>query len=126
MYIVLAGQLRMTCASPDGVEVVVGTVGNGRILGEMSALDPAPRSATATAINRATLLVLPGQVLTALVESGHPAAHSLLMWIRKQVCSRLRELDARIDAVFDTPTLERPLRTRVTGLWTVLSRQERS
>lgn len=100
LFIVTTGRLRITCASPDGVLVVVGVIEDNGLVGEMSALDPAPRSATAIAAMQTTVVRLPGAQFIEMVRLGRPAARSLLRWIRGQVCHRLRVLDERIDAVF--------------------------
>jgi CRP/FNR family cyclic AMP-dependent transcriptional regulator len=100
LYVVLAGRFRITCASPDGVEVVVGIIEDNGLIGEMSALDPAPRSATASAAMESTVVRVPNAQFLEMVRQGHPAARGLLRWIRSQVCHRLRVLDERIDAVF--------------------------
>ena len=49
MFIV-SGSIRLTCRDPSGVEIVVGYVQAGDILGEMAVLDPASRSASAWAV----------------------------------------------------------------------------
>jgi CRP-like cAMP-binding protein len=100
LFIVLTGRLRITCASPDGVLVVVGVIEDNGLVGEMSALDPSPRSATAIAAMQTTVVRVPGTQFIEMVRQGRPAARSLLRWIRGQVCRRLRVLDERIDAVF--------------------------
>lgn len=100
IFLVLSGQLTLVCDSPDGIPVVVGTVADGTVVGEMGVFDDAPRSATASAAEDATLLALPGEAFATMVDLGHAAAHSLLRWLRAQLCERLRVLDKRLDAVF--------------------------
>jgi len=105
LYMVLSGGLRMTFASPDGVQVVVGTVDAGGIVGEMGVFDVAPRSATATTRSETSVMHLPGESFTELISIGHPAAQQLLRWVRRQVCVRLRRLNDRLDAVFEPPSM---------------------
>ena len=100
IFVVLSGQFRITCASPDGVEVVVGVVDNNGLIGEMSALDSEPRSATATAAVDSTVVRIPNILFRELVRQGHPAARGILRLVRRHVCHRMRMLDERIDAVF--------------------------
>jgi CRP/FNR family transcriptional regulator len=60
LFILTKGTVRITRAtSPDGAEEVVGTAGAGEVLGEMALLDDMPRSATVTAVDDVTVLVLP-------------------------------------------------------------------
>ncbi|MDG1482655.1 MAG: cyclic nucleotide-binding domain-containing protein [Myxococcota bacterium] len=100
IFVVLSGQFRITCASPDGVEVVVGVIDNDGLIGEMSALDSEPRSATATAAVDSTVVQIPNILFRELVRQGHPAARGILRLVRHHVCHRMRMLDERIDAVF--------------------------
>jgi CRP/FNR family transcriptional regulator, cyclic AMP receptor protein len=60
LFILTKGTVRITRAnSPDGVEEVLGTAGAGDVIGELALLDDLPRSATVTAIDDVTVLVLP-------------------------------------------------------------------
>ena len=60
LFILTKGTVRITRAnSPDGAEEVLGTAGAGDVIGEMALLDDMPRSATVTAVDDVTVLVLP-------------------------------------------------------------------
>jgi CRP/FNR family transcriptional regulator, cyclic AMP receptor protein len=60
LFILTKGTVRITRAnSPDGAEEVLGTAGAGDVIGEMALLDDLPRSATVTAVDDVTVLVLP-------------------------------------------------------------------
>ena len=60
LFILTKGTVRITRAnSPDGAEEVLGTAGAGDVIGELALLDDLPRSATVTAIDDVTVLVLP-------------------------------------------------------------------
>ena len=60
LYVIISGTVRITQANnPDRAEVELGTAGQGSVLGEMSLLDDLPRSATVTAVDDVTALLLP-------------------------------------------------------------------
>jgi CRP/FNR family cyclic AMP-dependent transcriptional regulator len=60
LFIISKGTVRITRKnSPDGAEEVLGTAGIADIIGEMALLDDMPRSATVTAVDEVTVLVLP-------------------------------------------------------------------
>ena len=59
--LVLKGRVKVSCYGADGRERLVAVVGPGELLGELSAIDSEPRSATATLLEknpRATLGIL--------------------------------------------------------------------
>ncbi len=60
LFIITKGTVRITRKnSPDGAEEVLATAGPGDIIGEMALLDDLPRSATVTAVDEVTVLLLP-------------------------------------------------------------------
>ena len=50
LYILISGKIKLGRSSSDGRENLVAIVGPGEMFGELSMFDPAPRSATATAL----------------------------------------------------------------------------
>jgi CRP-like cAMP-binding protein len=101
LYIVLRGRIRVSCRASSGVQVVVGGARGGDVVGEMGVLDDSPRSATLTAEEPVEVLKMRGEVLTELVDGAHPAAAALLRVVRRQLVERVREIDERVDAVFE-------------------------
>ena len=61
----------------------------GQTLGEMSLLDPAPRSATAVAVSDGTCFELQRDVLWGMLAEGDEAAIAVLQGLTATVCSRL-------------------------------------
>jgi len=60
LYILTKGRVRVTQEQgPDRAEKVLGVNGPGDVFGEMALLDDLPRSATVTAIDDVTALLLP-------------------------------------------------------------------
>ena len=73
MYIIVSGRLRITTASPDGTQHVVGEVSPGELVGELGLLSGEPRVATAVAIRETHLVEITLPVFEQLAER-HPEA----------------------------------------------------
>lgn len=129
MYMVISGVLTVSCEGPDNVPVMVGLSHEGSILGEMAAFDEVPRSATVTANIDSTVLALPAAAFLEMVDLGHPAAHSILRWLRAQICAGLRLLDERLDALFEQDEANLPteeVHRRVRSLWGAVAGEDTS
>ena len=107
LYVVLSGGLKVTCRAHSDIEVVVGEAGPGALVGEMSLLDRATRSASAHAAEPTALLQIDAGHFVELVNTAHPAAWVLLRAVREQLVQRLRSVDERVDWVLD-PTDDEP------------------
>ena len=60
LFIITKGTVRITRANgPGGAEELLATAGMADIVGEMALLDDLPRSATVTAVDEVSVLVLP-------------------------------------------------------------------
>ena len=70
LFIITKGTVRITRKnSPDGAEEVLGTAGMADIIGEMALLDDMPRSATVTAVDEVSVLVLPKGEFRSILRS---------------------------------------------------------
>ena len=96
LFILTKGTVRITRAnSPDGAEEVLGTAGAGDVIGEMALLDDLPRSATVTALDEVSVLVLPFwdfRVLLRRILSSDPDVGLALLAILSR---RLRKAEQR-------------------------------
>jgi CRP/FNR family transcriptional regulator, cyclic AMP receptor protein len=86
MYIVSSGGVRLTTTAP-GREVLLATLGPGDFFGEMSLVDTAPRTATATASEDNTRLVTLDQQRFLYLVSQQPA---FALTIMHELCQRIR------------------------------------
>jgi CRP/FNR family transcriptional regulator, cyclic AMP receptor protein len=60
LFVITSGKVKITqTLDPDRAEEELGTAGPGDVLGEMALLDDLPRSATVTALEDVTVLILP-------------------------------------------------------------------
>lgn len=96
------GRVKVTHVTQDGREALLAIRGPGDVLGELGALDGAPRSATVTAVDDVEALVLPAPALRALVERDGRLALRIL----RVVNDRLRDADRKRAefGALDTPT----------------------
>jgi CRP-like cAMP-binding protein len=98
LAIVASGMLAATITLQRGGQYELGRIAPGSIVGEMVCVDPAPRSATVTAMEPTVIAELGRDALTAL-RNGAPKVYAAIMRAVIQVVGlRLRELDYRIDA----------------------------
>ena len=92
LYVIKNGKIRITQAqNPDRAEQELTVLGLGDVMGEMALLDDLPRSATATAIEDVTALVLPvWEFRTALLSNPEIATKLLAV-----LSCRLRKAESR-------------------------------
>jgi CRP/FNR family cyclic AMP-dependent transcriptional regulator len=91
VVLVTKGRVKVSAMTPDGKDVVLAVCPPGELLGELSALDGHPRSATATALDPVDARVIPGGEFRQFLRSSAPGAMLLLV----SVCGRLRVSDRR-------------------------------
>ena len=87
----LKGRVKVTRLSEEGREVLLAVRGPGDVLGELSAIDGDPRSATATALEAVEGLVLSTSDFLEYLERHPRVAIELL----KMVSRRLRDSDQK-------------------------------
>ena len=92
VYVILEGQVQAELYSPNGREVILGTLGPGAIFGEVAAIDDAPRSATVIATSDCRLARIEGAAFREAV-LGDPRAAE---WLARQLMARIRGLTERI------------------------------
>ena len=91
VVVVLSGRVKVSSYTSTGAEVVLAFRGPGALLGELSAIDDWPRSATVTAVEPLEgLVVAAGSFWSYL--GNHPAASLLLL---RTLAGRLRDADRK-------------------------------
>lgn len=92
MYVIHQGKVAISKRA-GGVERVLTTLGQGQFLGEMSILNRAPRSATATCVEDCRLLVVDARTFEAMVRSNAEVALRMI----RTLAERLAEADEQIE-----------------------------
>lgn len=89
IFLLEQGWVKISCQSSDGREAVLGIRGPGEMLGELSSLDGAPRSASAVALGAVDVVVAPARDLNRVIDEDPGAARELLAIL----AGRLRDAD---------------------------------
>jgi CRP/FNR family transcriptional regulator, cyclic AMP receptor protein len=89
VVVVLSGCVKLSCLSAEGKEVILAIRGPGDLLGELSAVDGRPRSATATALDRVEAMGVSAAQFVRYLEQ-HPRVALVVL---RMLGARLREAD---------------------------------
>jgi CRP-like cAMP-binding protein len=92
MYVLQAGRVDITKRSGE-VEKLLASLGQGEFFGEMSLLNQKPRSATATVVEDARLLVIDHRTFDAMLRANAEIAVRMI----KKLADRLQEADEQIE-----------------------------
>jgi CRP-like cAMP-binding protein len=90
VFVIERGWVTITSIAPGGREILLGLRGPGDVIGDLSALDGAPRSATALAAGDVEATVAPGSALTRALSDAATA-----MELLRVLASRLRDADRK-------------------------------
>jgi CRP/FNR family transcriptional regulator, cyclic AMP receptor protein len=82
---VATGRVRISAAGPGGKEVFLNIMEPGDAFGEIALLDGSPRTATATAMTRTELIVIPREAFSALLQAQPQLAAHLIQLLCKRV-----------------------------------------
>jgi diguanylate cyclase (GGDEF)-like protein len=100
LYVILSGRVRVLEVAPDSpVELIVGELGEGEIIGELSMLRNLTRSATVVAMERTHCLVLAQSEFLEVLQSSTDLALALL----RTLAGRLYETDRRLSRYAPDP-----------------------
>jgi CRP/FNR family cyclic AMP-dependent transcriptional regulator len=89
VFLIETGWVTLRSAGPDGEEMILALRGPGEVVGEMSAFDGAPRTATALAVDQVEAVVAPARSVAAELEKDVAAANDFA----RILVARLRESD---------------------------------
>jgi len=91
VFLILSGRVKLTSNTDEGREVVFGLRGPGDLIGELSAIDGEPRSASATALESVEALVVSARDFVSFLEE-RPRVALLVMQL---IGHRLRDADRK-------------------------------
>jgi CRP/FNR family cyclic AMP-dependent transcriptional regulator len=91
VLMLLAGRAKVVSLTSAGREVIVAVRGPGDLLGELSAFDGEPRSATVATLEPVEALLVPGSAFSAFLERRPRVALVIL----RMIAGRLRYADAQ-------------------------------
>jgi CRP/FNR family transcriptional regulator len=94
LFLILSGQV----AVHRGAQTFA-TLGGGEFFGEMSLVEPAPRSASVTAMSATFLFRLPHDALRELIADDAGVANVLLVQIVRTLSDRLRRANQMLSSV---------------------------
>jgi PPM family protein phosphatase len=94
LFLILSGQ-----AAVHHDSKTFATLGGGDLFGEMSLVEPVPRSASVTAMSPTFVFRLPHAALRALISEDAQAASVLLVQIVKILSDRLRRANQMLSSV---------------------------
>ncbi|RVU42191.1 cyclic nucleotide-binding domain-containing protein [Lujinxingia sediminis] len=103
LYIVRSGTLEVSAVSPLGEKVVLATLGQGTVVGEMSLIEGGPRSATVSVVDEVEVLKLSRASFEAMRRAGSKAAYKIILGLARTVGERRRRTDERVEEVFLDP-----------------------
>lgn len=91
VIVILEGRVKIVVTTEDGAESLLAVLGPGELVGEFAALDPAPRLASAVALEPLTVQAVPADEFRAFVSQHGGVALELM----RTLIGRLREADRR-------------------------------
>jgi CRP/FNR family transcriptional regulator, cyclic AMP receptor protein len=94
-YIVVSGVVKVALFNKDGKEIVLSVLKAGDFFGELSLLDNEPRSACVIVVEDSSLFMLTRNSFYNLITTQT----DILKKVLKEICSRLRHADEKIESL---------------------------
>jgi CRP-like cAMP-binding protein len=91
VLVILKGHVKMTRVTEDGRDVLLAIRGPGDLVGEQSAIDGEPRSASIVALDAVEALAIPPRDFLAFVTATPDAS----LYVMRQLAARLRDADRK-------------------------------
>ena len=91
VLVLTSGRVKLSCVTEGGREALLGIREPGDLIGEMSALDGGPRSATATALEPVEVIAVSREAFTGFLERTPGVA----LVLARMIARRLRDADSK-------------------------------
>ena len=111
LYIVISGRLQAVISFPDGSEKVVGEMGPGDVIGEISLISGEPRTATIRAIRDSSLAVLSKESFDRLAQLNPTFVFRLARVLADRLAGKHRRHDSRRSLNFAVVPLSKDFET---------------
>lgn len=115
LHVVTKGSISIVRRDPDGRPVTLRRYGRGESFGELSILDPAPRSATALAVDESETIEVPGDAFRRILEEDPSLSRRVLGTLARSLTFAREEL-TRHNRMLDEKVRERTEQLRETQL----------
>lgn len=92
VYVVLKGRVQVTLYSLAGREVILRSLGEGALFGELAAIDGQPRSATIVALSSCTLACIDAAAFREAVANDPEAS----LWLARRLTAQIRDLTEKV------------------------------
>jgi CRP-like cAMP-binding protein len=109
MFIVLEGAISIAISLPSGEQQEVAVSASGDVVGEMSLMTGAPRSATVTALTRLRVLEITRETIDEMLKKNP----ELFERFSRVLAQRQLEIDAMANRRVDEHAVERDILTRM-------------
>jgi len=142
VFVLLAGEVKVSVGSADGLTVILDVLEQGALLGELAVIDGHPRSATVSALSAIEVLTVPAATFNDFLDRHPSVLRGLLVGVIERlrtrtrhqlefgtgdalgrICARLAEIADRYGTVQDgVVTVSSPVSQSDLASWTGLSR----
>lgn len=100
LYVIISGRVELVKNTKDNKKLVLATMGPNAIIGEMSLIDSAPRSATGKTIEDSVMLGITKKSFNELLDVEPRIAAKIMMGLLKIMSNRLRvTTNAKVDEI---------------------------
>ena len=92
VFLLASGRVKICNLTPDGKQSILAFIEPGELFGELAIFDAGPRDEYAEAVEKSTIVLIPGEVMRQTMES-HPG---VTMGVTKLIGLRRRRIEQRL------------------------------